>query len=74
MTTLVFPESSEDWSLAFNSGLARGVFNDDPTSPQFWAHHDFQASEFEDGEIVGDWFLAKPYNRFIRIPRKDTGS
>ncbi len=71
---LVFPESIEDWSLAFNNGLARGVFNDDPTSPQFWAHHDLQASEFEDGEIVADWFLARPYNKYFSIPRKDKES
>ena len=74
MTILAFPQDSDDFDAAFNNALARGVFNDDPTSPQFWAHHDFQASEFENGEIVGDWFLAKPYNKFFSIPRKDTES
>ena len=74
MKTLTFPQDADDWDQAFNNALNRGVFNDDPKSPQFWAHHDFQASESEGGEIVADWFLARPYNKYFRIPRKDTES
>ena len=74
MTILAFPQDSDDFDAAFNNALHRGVFNEDPKSPQFWAHHDFQASESEGGEIVADWFLARPYNKYLLIPRKEIES
>ena len=76
MTTLVFPQDAEDWSQAFNSALGRGVLNNDPGSHSFWGHHELQASEVEDGEVVCDWFYQKHTLEFKRISRaeKDTES
>ena len=71
MTALAFPQDSDDFDAAFNNARHRGDFNDDPTSPKFWAHHDYLASEFEGEVIAWDWFLARPYNKFLRISRKD---
>ena len=71
MTTLVFPESSEDWSLAFNNGLARGEFCNDPNKHEFWAHHELLASELQDGAIVADWFRQQNIRKYVRIPRQE---
>ena len=71
MTVLVFPQDAEDWSAAFNNGLARGEFVNDPASQKFWGFHDLQASEVEDEVIVGDWFLQKNLLKYVHIPRKD---
>ena len=74
MTVLIFPESSANWSDAFNNALSKGEFGNDPTSHNFWGHHELQASEIEDGEVVCDWFYQKHTLEFKRIPRaeKDT--
>ena len=69
MTTLIFPESGEHWNDAFNNGLNRGAFNNDPASPLFWALHELLASEIEDGEIVADWFLQRNLLKYERILR-----
>ena len=75
MTVLVFPESSEDWSAAFNNGLGRGEFVNDPVSLKFWGFHDLQASETEGEEIVADWFHQRNLLKYLRIPRtEDTES
>jgi hypothetical protein len=71
MTTISFPESSEDWELAFNNALARGEFCNDPTSPSFWSHFELQASETEDGVEVADWFFQKHTMEYRRIPRAE---
>ena len=71
MTTLVFPESAEDWSAAFNNGLAKGEFGNDPASQNFWGRFDLQASEVEDEEIVADWFHQKNLLKYVRISRTE---
>lgn len=72
MISLVFPQDAEDWSAAFDSGLASGAFCNDPASQNFWALHELQASETEDGVVVADWFYQKHTLEFKRIPRKET--
>ena len=74
MTTLIFPQDAEDWSAAFNNGLAKGEFNNDSKTHAFWGHHELQASEVEDGEVVADWFYQRHTLDYKRIPRaeKDT--
>ena len=71
MTTLTFPETSEDWSAAFNNGLSQGRFVNDPSSPSFWGLHELQASEIEDGAVVADWFQQRHTLEYKRIPRAE---
>ena len=72
MTTLVFPEDAEDWSAAFNNGLAKGVFGNDPRNATFWGRHELLASEIEDELIVADWFWQRNLEKHLRVPRKET--
>ena len=71
MTTLTFPQDAQDWEAAFNNGLAKGEFNNDPKTHAFWAHFELQASEIEDGELVADWFHQSRTLEYKRISRKD---
>ncbi len=68
---LVFPQDAEDWSAAFNNGLAKGVFGNDPRNAAFWGHHELQASETEGDVIVADWFLQRNLLKYKRIPRSE---
>ena len=71
MTVLVFPQDADDWNAAFNNGLRRGEFNNDPASIKFWAFHDFQASEIEGEDIVADWFHQRNLLKYIRVSRTE---
>ena len=68
---LVFPESGEDASRAFNSALAQGVFCDDPTKATFWALYEFLATVHEDGEPAVDVFKQVHTLEFKHVTRKD---
>ncbi len=71
MTVLKFPDDSESWDEAFNNGLARDEFDNDPASQKFWAHHEFLATEVENGEPIAFWFHQKNLLKFVRIPRRE---
>lgn len=70
---LVFPESSEDLSDAFNNAIATGVMQagDQSNHMSFFARHELIASEIGDGVIVADWFFNDLTKLHIRVPRKD---
>ncbi len=71
MTTLKFPDASESWDEAFNNGLARGEFVNDPASLKFWGFHELLASETEDEKVIADWFVHKTTIQYVRISRED---
>ena len=71
MTTLVFPESSEDWSAAFNNALDKGALCNEPRDATFWAHHELQASEVEGEMIVADWFFQRNLSKHFRVSRQE---
>ena len=69
MTTLVFPESAEDLSNAFNNALDRGVFSDDEKTTAFWPKYELLASIVENGVIVADQFREMNTSAFVRVSR-----
>ncbi len=71
---LAFPQDGEDWSAAFNNGLAGGEFCNDPASHNFWAHFELQASETEEGVVVADWFHQRNTLEYKRIKREEIES
>lgn len=74
MTTLVFPESADDWGDAYNNALESGALCNEPRNENFWGRHELQASEIEGEVIVADWFFHRNTSKHLRVSRKETGS
>ena len=69
MTTLVFPESPEDLSAAFNSAIAAGAMQaEDHTVVSFWARYEFIATDCDSGE---DLFFNALAGQYLKVSRKD---
>ena len=70
MTKLSFPEDAAAMAAAFNNGLAKGVFCDDPGRETFWAHYELLATVAEEGEPVIDVFRQVHISKYLRISRE----
>lgn len=71
MTVLVFPESADDLGDAFNNALEKGALCNETRNPNFWGHHELQASEVEGETITADWFYQKNSSKHLRVPRTE---
>ena len=69
MTGLVFPETGEDLTAAFDNALKAGAMQrDDPVKVTFWARHEYLAFDAEDGMDV---FFNSLSHVYVRVPRTE---
>ncbi len=71
---LVFPETADDLSAAFNNALDVGEMQRDNQLDRttFFASFELIVSEIgEDEEIIADWFFHELSNIYHRIERRD---
>ena len=68
--SLLFPDTAEDLSVAFNNAVSMGSLQvDKPELETFFARHKLIASEIEGGAFVADVFLNIEDQTYLRVER-----